>query len=127
MPSNAFIQNSLISAVFQQSNVSILLSGNREFNSSLKSSGLLAPFGRVEIRAGLTNSNYANYMIIDNTVVFLSESVTGRVFKNSLGIGLIAEGEKFVEPMKKLFLEEWKRNTFNPFENETWIDIVYAE
>ena len=122
MLSNSFVQDALVSAVWQGCQVKLLISRNHNFQTSLYSAGLIAPFSNITVRVGPENSNFANYMIIDDTLYFVSESVTGRVFQNTFGIGLLVKGKTITQEVKNLFKSEFEVNTtsFTDFASEVY-------
>lgn len=124
LPDNMFIQNSLISSAYAGANVSVLLSCNKEFNKSTKSAGLIAPFSNISIRIGDDNTNFPNLMIVDDMLIFVSDSVTGRVYKNSLGVATIVKGAKAIKPVIDMFESEWRGGNTKSFSE--YIDQVYG-
>ena len=124
LPDNMFIQNSLISSAYAGANVSVLLSCNKEFNKSTKSAGLIAPFSNISIRIGDDNTNFPNLMIVDDMLIFASDSVTGRVYKNSLGVATIVNGAKAIKPVVDMFESEWRGGNTKSFSE--YIDQVYG-
>ena len=115
MPSNPFFENALVSAMWNNSKVNLLLSNNKDNLTNLMSAGLLAPFANISIRIGPENSNYPNYIIINDTLFFVSDSITGRLFRDSFGIGLLAKGEDIVSSVTRLFWHEWNSSSVTAF------------
>ena len=124
MPFNSFFENALVNAISNNSTVKLLLSNNMDNETNLLSAGLLAPFQAIKIKIGEYNSNYANYMIIDDTIFFVSDSITGRLFRDAFGIGLVAKSHEIVNSVRELFTFEYD-NYSTDFINYT--DYVYQD
>ncbi|EAY10467.1 hypothetical protein TVAG_483770 [Trichomonas vaginalis G3] len=118
LPNNFFIQNALIRAAYDNKKIRILLSNNTALDDSKRSAGLVAGIPNIEVRVG--KENYPNFLISTTNLYFLSDSITGRVYKNNvLGIAILAnftdnsQKDSITNSLIKEFMYVWDHNSTN--------------
>lgn len=128
LPNNFFVQNSLINAAYKNTKIKILLSHNSQLNMSLVSADLVAGIPNIEVKIG-NDTSYPNYIISKNNLLFNSDSITGRIFKQkALGIAMMADFKNiensYPDQLIQLFNENWNNTSL---EFDDFAEEVYKE
>ena len=95
--------NLLISAAFKGSKIQILLDNNEELNNSLNFISNIIGIDNIFINICPIQYYLSDYIIFDNNFYFQSNTITGKTFNNSLGIGIVIKNPIFLNLTKNYF------------------------